>query len=296
MSDAAIPYDYIRKAGKAGELGTTLIAIAAEGKRGRVYVEPLAEHIKLANSADPIWRPETQLPENPRDFKTPNYGLTKFGDLFTDRQLVALNTFSDLVKDARAKAEQDALREGMSSDDTPLRDGGQGAKAYAEAVSIYLAFAADRAADAWSAQVGWRHSVEASRSTFARQALPMLWDFVELNPFSSSNGNWRDASIEWVHKSLGAFCPSSDGRVVQGDAQTVKYPGPAVVSTDPPYYDNIGYAELSDYFFVWLRRHAKEVYPELTATLAVPKAEELVATPYRHGGKDSAEACFVSGM
>ncbi|MDF1735175.1 MAG: DUF1156 domain-containing protein [Minwuia sp.] len=293
MSDTALPYDYIRSAGKSGKMGQTLIAIGAEGKKGRVYVEPLPEHLNIARSATPTWRPDTPLPANPRDFKTPNYGLSTFGDLFTDRQLVALNTFSDLVADARAEIEEKAHLAGMTVDTKPLRENGKGAKAYAEAVSIYLAFAADRAADAWSAQVGWRHSVEASRSTFARQALPMLWDFVELNPFSQSNGNWTDASVEWVYKSLSAFSPASEGVITQGDAQSVEYPGPSVVSTDPPYYDNIGYAELSDYFYVWLRRHARSVYPDLTSTLSVPKAEELVATPYRHGGKKSAESLFL---
>ncbi|MBN9033565.1 MAG: DUF1156 domain-containing protein [Rhizobiales bacterium] len=216
--------------------------------------------------------------------------------MFTSRQLLALNTFSDLVHQARLQIAADALTLGLSSDDTPLRNGGQGAKAYAEAVSVYLAFAADRAADAWSAQVSWRNSVEASRSTFARQSLPMVWDYVELNPFSSSNGNWIDASVEWVYKALSAFSPASFGFLSQGDAQTVRYPGPSVISTDPPYYDNIGYADLSDYFFAWLRRHLRDVYPELMATIAVPKSEELVATPYRHGGRESAEQFFLEGM
>lgn len=296
MSDAAMPYEHIREAGKAGKMGQTLIAIVAEGNRGRIYVEPLPMHERSAYEAKPEWKPETQLPDNPRDFKTPNYGLTTFGDLFTDRQLVALNTFSELVHMARTQIAADAARAGLSPDASPLRCGGKGAKAYAEAVSVYLGFAADRASDAWSAQVSWRNSVEASRSTFARQALPMVWDYVELNPFSSSNGNWTDASVEWVHKALGAFAPAAIGNLSQGDAQTVRYPGPSVVSTDPPYYDNIGYADLSDYFFVWLRRHLKEIYPELMATLAVPKAEELVATPYRHGGKERAETFFLEGM
>ncbi|WP_136646566.1 DUF1156 domain-containing protein [Tabrizicola sp. YIM 78059] len=296
MSDAAIPYDHIRKAGKSGRMDQTLIAIVAEGSRGRAYVETLEDHARIALSAKPAWKPEARLPDNPRDFKTPNYGMETFGDLFTDRQLVALNTFSDLVHEARAEIEKDALAAGLSPDPTPLRDGGTGAKAYAEAVSVYLAFAADRAADAWSAQVSWRNSVEASRSTFARQALPMVWDYVELNPFSSSNGNWTDACVEWVYKSLGGIIPAAFGGVQQGDAQTVRYPGLSVVSSDPPYYDNIGYADLSDYFFVWLRRHLKEAYPNLMATLAVPKTEELVATPYRHGGKDKAEAFFLDGM
>lgn len=124
----------------------------------------------------------------------------------------------------------------------------------------------------------------------------MVWDYVELNPFSSSNGNWTDASVEWVQKALSALVPAASGFIRQGDAQTVRYPDFSVVSTDPPYYDNIGYADLSDYFFVWLRRHLKDVYPDLMATLAVPKAEELVATPYRHGGRYNAELFFLDGM
>ncbi|WP_347271705.1 DUF1156 domain-containing protein [Rhizorhabdus histidinilytica] len=296
MSDTAITPEYVKAKGKAGEMGKVLMAVVAEGKRGRVYVAPSDEHQRIALSAKPEWIPEAGLPNDPRNFWTVDYGLTTFGDLFTDRQLVALNTFSDLVHDARKKIAADALRFGLPETSTALRDGGAGASAYAEAVSIYLAFATDRAADAWSAQVSWRNSVEASRSTFARQSLPMVWDFVELNPFSHSNGNWTDASIEWVQKSLGAFAPASSGKIVQGDAQSVKYPARSVVSTDPPYYDNIAYADLSDFFFVWLRRHAKDVFPDLTSTLAVPKAEELVATPYRHGGKDRAEAFFLAGM
>ena len=296
MSGTAITPDYVKAKGRAGEMGQTLIAIVAEGNRKRVYVAPTDEHERIARSAKPTWAPETSLPNDPRNFWTVDYGLTRFGDLFTDRQLVALNTFSDLVHEVRAKIEKDAIRAGLPGDLVPFRDGGRGAKAYAEAVSIFLAFAADRAADAWSAQVSWRNSVEASRSTFARQSLPMVWDFVELNPFSSSNGNWTDASVEWVHRSLSGFAPAAPGSVVQGDAQSVKYPTRAVVSTDPPYYDNIAYADLSDFFFVWLRRHAKDVFPDLTATLAVPKAEELVATPYRHGGRDRAEAFFLAGM
>lgn len=296
ISDTAITPDYVKAKGKAGQMGQTLMAIVAEGNRSRAYVEPKADHVELALSAKPEWSPETPLPNDPRNFWTVDYGLDTFGKLFTDRQLVALNTFSDLVHEARAQVQVDALAAGMNPDETPLRDGGKGAKAYAEAVSVYLAFAADRAADAWSAQVSWRNSVEASRSTFARQALPMVWDYVELNPFSSSNGNWTDASVEWVYKALGGIIPAASGSLQQGDAQTVRYPGLSVVSSDPPYYDNIGYADLSDYFFVWLRRHLKDVYPNLMATLAVPKAEELVATPYRHGGKDKAEVFFLDGM
>ena len=296
ISDTAITPDYVKKMGKAGKMGKVLIGIAVEGKGRRIYVSPSIDHEQKANAEAPKWKPETSLPNDPRNFWTVDYGLTTFGDLFTDRQLVTLNSFCDLLKDVRKVIEAHGLQAGMTDDPTPLCQGGSGAKAYAEAVSIYLAFAIDRSADAWSAQVSWRNSVEASRSTFSRQALPMVWDFVELNPFSNSNGNWTNASVEWVYKSLSAFCPAASGNISQGDAQSVRYPGLSVVSTDPPYYDNITYADLSDFFFVWLRRNTRDIFPEITGTIAVPKAEELIAAPYRHGGSNNAEQFFLSGM
>ena len=295
MSDAAIPYDHIRKAGKAGEMGQTLIAIVAEGIRGRVYVAPSKDHERVAHCSKPNWEPEALLPDNPRDFKTPNYGMTTFGDLFTDRQLVALNTFSDLVHEARAEIERDALAAGLSDDPTPLRDGGTGAKAYAEAVSVYLAFAADKCCDYWSSICSWHSSGQKMRNTFGRQAIPMVWDYAEANPFCSSTGNWM-AMCNWVWRTIDKLVPASIGTEQQYDAQTVHYSKESIISTDPPYYDNIGYADLSDFFFCWMKPLLRPVYPELFGVLATPKAEELVATPYRHGGKKAAESFFLDGM
>ena len=185
LSDTAITPAYVKASGRGGNMGQTLIAIVAEGKRRRIYVEPTGDHAQIALSAKPAWKPETSLPIDPRNFWTVDYGLTAFGDLFTDRQLVALNTFSDLVHEARAEIEGDALAAGLSNDPTPLRDGGTGAKAYAEAVNVYLAFALNRSADRGSSICTWDSSpkMEALRNTFARQALPMTWDFAEGNPF-----------------------------------------------------------------------------------------------------------------
>jgi putative DNA methylase len=294
MSDTAITPDYVKSNGKAGKLGQTLIAIVAEGNRSRAYVAPNVEHESLALSAKPDWKPETNLPNDPRNFWTVDYGLTTFGDLFTDRQLVALNTFSDLVHEARSKIEADAKAVELASDITSLRDGGKGAKAYAEALSVYLAFAIDRLADAGSSIATWSSS-GFIRFTFARQAIPMTWDFAECNVMSDSTGNFLGA-VDWVWKALLGFGPNANGTEIQHDAQNVILPEGAVVSTDPPYYDNIGYADLSDYFYVWLRRNIKGVYPALSSTIAVPKAEELVATPYRHGGRTKAETHFLDGM
>ena len=295
ISGAPITYDYIRSYGKTNGLGETLIAIVAEGAGGRVYVEPSEVHKQIAKSAKPEWRPDADLPDNTRDFKTPNYGLTTFGDLFTDRQLVALNMFSDLVHEARSQVEQDALAAGMSADETPLREGGTGAKAYAEAVSVYLAFAITKSTDYHSSITTWHNGREIIRNTFGRQALPMTWDFSEANFFSNSTGAWTN-SIEWGAKALNAMLPLSLGLEIQHDAQTVKYPDQTVISTDPPYYDNIGYADLSDFFFTWMKPAIRPVYPELFGVLATPKSEELVATPYRHGGREAAEEFFMTGM
>jgi putative DNA methylase len=304
ISDTAITANYIKEMGQAGHMSQVLIAIATLGHRRRVYTAPNELHISTASSLsskdiakhcrETFLSGET--PERLTGGTCYSYGLNQWGKLFSNRQLAALSTFSDLVHEARNEIERDAISAGLPDDGLLLRRGGTGARAYAEAVSVYISFAADRAADAWSSQVSWRNSVEASRSTFARQAFPMIWDFVELNPFSSSNGNWNDAAIEWVSKSLAAFCPEVTGQIVQADAQTVMIQKDALISTDPPYYDNIAYADLSDFFYVWLRRHVADVFPELTNTLAVPKAEELVATAYRHGGRDSAEAFFLKGM
>ena len=295
ISDAAIPYEHIRKAGKAGRMGQTLIAIVAEGSRGRVYVAPSERHERVAVSAESDWKPEASLPDNPRDFKTPNYGIRTLGDLFTDRQLVALNTFSDVVHGARVQIELDAVDAGLSDDPTPLHGGGAGAKAYAEAVSVYLVFGLSKMTDYHSTITTWHSGREIIRNTFGRQALPMTWDFTEANAFSNSTGNWRNC-IEWGTKTLDALRIASIGIEQQSDAQTISYADGALISTDPPYYDNIGYADLSDFFFCWMRPLLRGVYPDLFSVLATPKSEELVADPYRHGGKEVAESFFLDGM
>ena len=295
MSDAAITYDYIRKMGRSGKMGQTLIAIVAEGHHGRAYIAPSEQHERVVYASKPKQKPESLLPNNTRDFKTPNYGLCTFGDLFTDRQLVALNTFSDLVYEVRGMIECDALAAGLSDDSTPLREGGTGAKAYAEAVSVYLAFAVDKCSDYWSSVCSWHASGQKIRNTFGRQAIPMIWDYAEANPFSSSSGNWM-AMCNWVWKVIEKLVPTLTGTEHQRDAQTVQFPEASVISTDPPYYDNIGYADLSDFFYCWMKPLIRPIYPKLFSVLATPKTEELVATPYRHGNKETAESFFLDGM
>ena len=297
MSGSPIAGDYIKGEGEAGRMRSRLTAIVAAGDRGRVYLAPAAEHERVAHCERPADVPTQELPiDDTANFWCTLYGLTRFSDLFTPRQLVALTTFSDLVTEARARVERDAIVAGLPDDSTPLREGGTGATAYAEAVGVYLGMSASRATDAWSTIVSWRNGVEATRGTFARQALPMVWDYAEASPFSDSCGNWLGACLEWVCKATAAVPWTASGGAAQSDAATQAISVSRVVSTDPPYYDNIGYADLSDFFYVWLRRSLKAVFPDLFATLAVPKAEELVATPYRHGNKKKAEAFFLAGM
>ena len=298
MSGVAIDYNYIREEGRAGRLGQKLMAVVAEGIRGRTYITPVGEMEAVAAKAKPEWRPESKLPDNTRDFKTPNYGMSGFGDLFTARQLVALTTFSDLVQEVRVIIKVDALNAGMNDDNKGLDSDGIGAMAYADAVAVYLAFAIDRLADYGSSISTWKPSGEQVMQTYKRQAIPMTWDFPESNFFAGKSICWENAvkySADNLRATI-ATTPMLNGCVMQADAQTQKISRSKVISTDPPYYDNIGYADLSDFFYVWLRRALRPVYPGLFATMAVPKAEELVATPYRHGSKAKAEKFFLEGM
>ena len=292
MSETPITYAYIREEGKAGRMGARLMAIVAEGDRGRVYLTPTTDHEMAAGQARPDWRPEVQL-EGKTRVNVSNYGLNIYGDLFTPRQLVALTTFSDLVTEARARIRPDAIAAGIPDDGRPLREGGTGATAYSEAVGVYLACGVDYASNYWSVIATPAEGF--IRGTFSRQALPMTWDYAEAPPFGKTSGNWL-AGITWITKALELFPSTEYGSAIQADAATQSILENKLVSTDPPYYDNIGYADLSDFFYVWLRRSLRLTYPDLFATLAVPKAEELVATPYRHGNKEKAEAFFLAGM
>jgi putative DNA methylase len=299
MSGTPIAPDYIYAEANAGRMGAKLMAIVAEGERGRVYLSPLLAHEAKAGEAKPTWRPDVTMPENPRWFSPPLYGLKTFGDLFTPRQLVALTTFADLVHEVTALVQRDAAAAGRAEDGNPLRDGGNGATAYAEAVGVYLALSASKSADNNSTICSWMPGLkyEVVRNTFSRQALPMSWDYAESNPFAESSGDF----FEQVKRALLVFeialaSATIPGKSEQADAQSGTTGAGCVVSTDPPYYDNIGYADLSDYFYVWLRRSLCSVFPNLFATLAVPKLEELVATPYRHGSREKAEAFFLEGM
>lgn len=298
MSGSPIAGSYIKAEGNAKRMGARLMAIVAEGERGRVYLSPNLEHEVVAGKARPDWIPEGETPSKLTGggAQANRYGLKTWGSIFSLRQLVALTTFSDLVGEARQRIRNDAIKADLPDDGKNLETVGAGATAYADAVGVYLALAADRMTDSNSSLTSWTSQRDTLRNTFARQALPMAWDFAEANPFSTSTGNFR-GSLTWVQKSFESFPAKPIGIVVQADAQSQTLSNSKIVSTDPPYYDNIPYADLSDFFYVWMRHSLRAVFPTLFATLAVPKTEELVALAYRHAdGKAGAEAFFLEGM
>ena len=287
--------DYVAEEANKNRLGQIQTAVVVKGNRGRIYLpmdfSPIPKDIPQANK-DGL---EVQLQPNPRDVWCRNFGLNTPADLFTNRQLVSLDIFSSLIGELQNIIVHHALANGMSDDATPLKDGGIGSAAYAEAIRVYLGFVVDKVADYWSSVCSWHSSGEKMRNTFGRQAIPMVWDYAEANPFSSSTGNWL-AMVNWVWKVVENLPSSGVGEETQNDAQTLHYLDGAVVSTDPPYYDNIAYSDLSDFFYVWMRRTLSGIYPDLFSTLVAPKNDELVALPYRHGGKDEADNFFLKGM
>ena len=288
-----IPLDYIRGEAQAHRMGAHLLAVVGESKSGRIYVSPDDTHMTAAAVERPSAEGEAQLPVRALGFRVQNYGFHKWFDLFTNRQLVALTAFSDLVGQARQRVLEDALAAGMEKGES-LEAGGAGARAYADAIATYLALAVSRQTDRLSSIASWQSIGEKIRNVFARQAIPMVWDFAEANPFSSSSGNFF-GQVEWIAEVVERLPADSAGNARQLSAAARDYTG-LVVSTDPPYYDNIGYSDLSDFFYVWLRRCLQGVHPSVVSTMLTPKVEELVANPYRHDGKENAAKFFVDGF
>ena len=302
VSGTPMPFDYLRSEGRAGRMGARLLAIVAEGDRGRVYLPPASGHEIAAAEARPPWKPEVRL-EGKARANVANYGLTTVGDLFTERQLTALTTLSDLIGEAGAKARRDAISVagdgGAAFDSRSLGGGGAGPAAYGDAVRHYLAFALSKQADLGNSLCRWEPRAECPRQLFGRQAIPIVWDYAEGNPLGSSSGAWTvfvDGITRAFEKGWGAAAAAPPGYAIPGSAREQSNSGGRVVSTDPPYFDNIGYADLSDFFYAWLRHSLGTTWPDLFSTLAAPKTGELIAAPYRHGSREAAEAFFLEGM
>jgi putative DNA methylase len=298
VSGAPISEPYVKAEGAAGRMKARLLAIVAQGERERVYLPADILHERIATQAQPTWFPDQEISYDPHSGATwvVLYGLKTFGSLFTPRQLIALTTLSDLIKDARDLASRDGICAGLSNSDNSLSGGGDGATAYADAIAVYLAFAVSKAVDRNTSLCFWERPMNRLRGTFGRQALPMVWDFAETNPFAGAGGDFYGTanSLSEVLDQFIVHVPT--GNVDQADARTQSLSDTKVVSSDPPYYDNIGYADLSDFFYVWLRRSLSPVFPGLFATVVTPKDAELIVAPSRHGGKSQAEDYFLNGM
>lgn len=284
LSGQPIPFEHVRAEGKAGRMRDRLMAIVAEGERGRVYLSPSELHVQVARTAKPKDYPDTPLPEQALSFRVMLYGMDRHYKLFTPRQLVALTTFSDLVMEARERVLTDCKGDNAG---------------YADAIATYLGLAVSRSANSHCTLAIWSSGRDQSINAFGRQALPMTWDFPEVNFFAHAAGDFG-LSCESMSRVIDQLHPNAknEQHVLQADITKVPVePDSRIISTDPPYYDNIGYADLSDFFYVWMRRSLNTVYPELFRTLLTPKAEELIASPYRHqGSKDEAMSFFETGL
>lgn len=297
LSNSPISYEYVRQQALDGRMGQRLLAVVVEGDRGREYLSPTSEQEEVALGVRPAWKPDLAIPTQALGFRVQLYGMRTFGELFTPRQLLALTTLTELIGEVRQRVRDDAVAAGISDAAPSLAEGGGGATAYAEAVSVYLAFAVDKTAEYGCTIVPWYSKEDRPKGLFARQAIPMVWDFAEVNPLCTIGGSF-EASVKIVSQALrGCEGQKGTASVVQREAQSRGWPStPVFVSTDPPYYDNIGYSDLSDFFYVWLRKSLREVFPSLFATISVPKAMELVANQFRHGSDEHAEKFFLDGM
>lgn len=296
FSKVPIGNAYVDDEANAGRLGARLMAIVTEGSHGRVYITPNSEHESVAKSAQPNWKPDIPTwGTGGSNGIGRRFGFNVFGDYFTSRQLVMLTTLSDLVQNAQELIKNDILAEGLQDNKKYYVANKDVVADYANAVSVYLAFLVNQVANHSASVCGWNAPNEQMRAVFARQVIPMIWDYAESNPFCDSSGSYNNLWERQV-KGFAALASGTLGNASQADAVTQTISADKIISTDPPYYDNIGYADLSDFFYGWLRRSMKSSFPELFTTLAVPKVEELVAFTYRQGSKEKAETFFLDGM
>jgi len=294
LSGSPIEPKYVKQEAAAGRMGSVMLAIVVDGKNGIDFVAPNEHHIEVAKEARTEWRPEVKISGSSQYLGILPYGMDQFDQLYTPRQLAVLSTLCEQVETIRARIEKDAVASGLLNDGVSLEHGGRGATAYADAVATYLAFAIDKGADYWNTSTTWMPRGTVGH-LFTMHAISMSWDYPEANPFSKIHCGFEEG-LNWVAKAVEKLPAVGNGVAIQQDAQTQEVSSGKVISTDPPYFDNVPYADISDFFYVWMRRSLKSVFPSLFGTIAVPKQEELVAARHRHGGKENAEKFFLDGM
>jgi putative DNA methylase len=293
-----VSVSYLRDEGQQGRIKDVLMAVVvADGRRGRTYMSPPKEAVPdLPEDIDTRFL-DSEMPENPRWFSPPGYGFKRYRDLFTRRQLLALTTLMGLVREVIEVVKADAIDSGWhQEDDRPLEEGGAGPRAYAESIAVYLGLGVSKWADLSNTICSWNTTNQNISHLFTRQAIPMAWDFVEVNPVGTLAS--VNSAIESIAAALGQLVCDIPGTAEQRDATAdINFATPITISTDPPYYDNIGYADLSDFFYIWLRSSLKEIAPDLFSTLLTPKTQELIASPFRFDGdRVEANAHFETGL
>lgn len=296
MSGAPFGFDYIREEGRAGRIGHKLFCCVLEGDRERVYVPFNEDFPTYQGNLIPSWKPDIEFFDKALGFRVGGYGFKYWSDLFSDRQLFTISSFSEEIRNVHEIIKKDALRNNLDDDNVSFESGGSGATAYADLISLLLTFVLDRCTDFNNSVTGWRAGNQKIMNLFSKQTIPMVWDFAEANILGNVVGSFL-TNLEYQAKCLRTLpVTHNQGQSSQGDAQSSSILEQKIISTDPPYYDNIGYADLSDFFYVWIRNTLKTYFPQTLSTITVPKLEELVATPVRHGNKKEAESFFLDGM
>jgi putative DNA methylase len=304
LTGATISGRYIDDEAQAGRMSARLMAFVAEAHRKRVFLGPTVVHEQSADAASLYVSEHFDAMKLPTqacrgtfasNAQGRRYNFNTYSDYFTSRQLLLLTTFSDLVAEAREMVLADAHVAGFIQDSASLQAGGAGAPSYADAIATYLALNASKMSMFHCTQSRWRAGESKTAPGFGRQAIVMSWDYAETNPFAGAGGDWLEV-IQGGARAIEEHCAHSNiGRIASGDAKLMKERD-VVISTDPPYYDNMVYADLSDFFYVWLRRSIATVWPDLFRRLLTPKDEELIATTHRHGTEENAAAFFMRGM
>jgi len=294
--ESPISFDHIKEMSQKREMGTRLVAVVADGDPGRICLPPNSEQRRAADLSRPKDVPTQELPDEALGFRVQPYGMNRFADLFSNRQLRAMAAFSDAVEKVSEEILDDAEAADWLGQAKRFSEGGDGAEAYRDVLKTYLTLLIDRAADYWCSLIAWDKTNAKSSHLFTRQTVPMVLDFSEANPFGGSVGDW-DGMVDWISKCIRHLPAEREGRAFKADARELEWDeAPALVCTDPPYFDNIGYADLSDFFYVWSRPLLRDVFPETFETLLTPKSDELIADSSRFDSPTEAEEFFQEGL
>ena len=286
ISGAALPLNYIREMAEGGRMGAQLAAIVCDPSSGRTAFS-VTDAAPPQISQDLLRSvPSIPLPEKALGFRVQLYGMHDFKEIFSSRQQLCLQTFSGLIPQ---------IRNSVANDFREKHQGKYDADLYASTVCRYLQMAISKLADYNNTISCWNQNNMNVTHLFTKHAIPMSWDYCEVNPFSSLMS--FTSISQSIAKAVENLPNGPSGHIFQHDAADIQmHVSNAIISTDPPYYDNIGYADLSDLFYLWARENIKIILPDISTTLAAPKSEEAIASPFRHPTRTDAENWFMQKM